>query len=102
MPTMSESERKKKDSRGSTGEVERIYVLVDAIVLDDRTREHVDALLECLSYPDSRLFGLSSAEQEDHIKELLKQDERSWPLSADCKSFAELQALARIYRQIWY
>jgi hypothetical protein len=76
--------------------------MVDAIVLDDRTREYVDAFLESLSYSDSRLFGLSSAEQEDRIEELLKQDECSWPLSADCKSFAELQALARIYRKIWY
>jgi hypothetical protein len=101
MPTMSKSERKKTHSRGSTGKhMKRRRILVDAIVLDDHTREYIDALLECFYCPDARLVGLSLAKREDRIKEILNQDPLSAALSADCKSFADLQALARMYRQV--
>jgi hypothetical protein len=103
MPTMLEIERKrnKKDLRGRRGDTARADIMVDTIVLDHRTREHVDALLECFSYPDSRLVGLSAAEREDRMKEILEEDGDTKSLSADCRSFADLQALARMYRQIW-
>ena len=74
--------------------------MVDAIVLDHGTQNHVDALLESAQRPDPRLVGLSSAAREDRSKEIAKQGRNYDGLYADCRSFADLQALARIVRHI--
>ena len=75
--------------------------MVDAIILEDRIGKHVDTLLERCSCPDARLIGLFPAGQENRTRSILKQDNTSLgSLEAHCRSFEELQALARILQQV--
>lgn len=78
-------------------------MLVDTIVLSEEIREQVDALLEHCHCHIPRLIGLSGREREREIKRIINENvylESEQRILADCKSFRELQAVARIWRMI--
>jgi hypothetical protein len=93
MPAKSESERQKESSIDTTSENEDGAIMVDAIVLDYRTQERVDALLEYFHCPDPRPFGLSSAALEDRTKHIWSEG-RTW---GHCTRTADLLRTSKVW-----
>ncbi|CAN9399095.1 unnamed protein product [Alternaria alternata] len=68
-------------------------IMVDAVELDNVTGKHVDAILDFSACSDLRLVGLSAAQREQCIEEIIQEEYPEIPHSveADCRTFKELQ-----------
>ncbi|CAN9459971.1 unnamed protein product [Alternaria alternata] len=77
-------------------------IMVDAVELDNVTGKHVDAILDFSACSDLRLVGLSAAQREQCIEEIIQEEYPEIPHSveADCRTFKELQVCARLWRKV--